>query len=73
MMEHSKEYRAIKAWGQLLGSLPYYVASTMDRAQKDGAPADAIFQDETGRWHTVRDINSKDTLQAICSILARMA
>jgi hypothetical protein len=47
--EWPEDYRALKAWGIMMGSLPYYIRSQQQKAWEDRAPIDAVyFRDEKG-------------------------
>jgi hypothetical protein len=52
-----KAYKAIRLWGENLGSYEYYIENQQRRAAEDGAPVDAIyFNDTLKRWMYVRDL-----------------
>lgn len=68
------EYKAIAAWGKMLGSFQYFIDAETERARKDGAPEDAIYRDSIDdHWHTVRDIHSDRTARRLASIMEEMA
>ena len=65
----SKEYKTIAAWGRMLGSNGSYVNQQINRAKEDNAPATAIYERD-GEWSTIADIESRDTLRALITILS---
>lgn len=63
MIECTHKY--VVAWGRLLGSMTYYIRAQVWRAEVDEAPADAIYRDKDGRWHTIDEIQDRDTRSAV--------
>jgi predicted homoserine dehydrogenase-like protein len=55
----------IRAWGKVMGSLPYYVRDMVATAKEDKAPGNAIYKDEEGVWMTVSDITQTSTRQQV--------
>lgn len=51
------DYVAISMWGYNLGSFRYYIEAEQAKANKAGAPVDAIFE-RNGEWTTVRDLHA---------------
>jgi hypothetical protein len=55
------DYVMIRAWGKIMGSLPYYIRDQVAIAHEDKAPGNAIYKNDDGVWMTVSDITSKLT------------
>lgn len=51
-----KKYPFVVIWGQQTGSLQYYIAEQLAKAERDDAPFNAIYE-RHGTWSTVDDIN----------------
>lgn len=64
---NNKPYDYIRAWGQILGSYPYYVSGEIEKARKDNAPYDAVYNghDAIGSWHTFESIKSDQTKERV--------
>lgn len=74
MNHHPSKYRAIKVWGQQLGSFHNYITKEQQLAADQGAPLDAIYYNfATDKWVTVRDITAVETLQRVAMGLAQDA
>jgi hypothetical protein len=59
---NEQAYRYIRAWGKWLHSHSWYIGEQVDRARREGAPADAIYRsDAEGRWVTVGEITDPQT------------
>jgi hypothetical protein len=43
-MANPKEYKHIAAWGQMMGSYPYYIKDQQEDAAQNNAPLDAIYR-----------------------------
>jgi hypothetical protein len=60
-------YPWIRAWGWMMGSFPYYIESQIERAQRTGAPANAIYEHHdagsggNGTWATTATITNEAT------------
>ena len=55
-MLQASDYRHISAWDRMLGSFPNYIRNEQEKALKDDAPLDAVYQDfETNEWVTIGD------------------
>lgn len=70
------QYRHIRAWGIMMGSLPYYIKQQQLAASKDGAPVNAIYQSRNfdgsdGPWRTMDDVTNLDAVKRIEEILER--
>lgn len=52
------DYVMIRAWGKVMGSMPYYIRDQIATAKEDKAPGNAIYKNEEGVWMTVSDIKS---------------
>lgn len=63
-LELSMEYKAIKAWGKMMGSHQYYIDSQIKEAIEDNAPTDAIFKAD-GEWRRATEIVSPETKQRL--------
>lgn len=69
-MPKPSEYIWIKKWGQMAGSLAYYIEDEQGRAADDDAPLNAIYRDlgpggKPGRWRTTDDITVATTRAAL--------
>lgn len=49
------DYLAIAVWGKRLGSFIYYIRGEQERALRDNAPIDALFERD-GQWTCVSDL-----------------
>lgn len=53
----NKEYPAIRAWGEHLGSMAYYIKDQQQSAMDDDAPPNAIYKDvQLNQWRVVEDV-----------------
>ena len=59
-LELNMEYKALKAWGKMMGSHQYYIDSQIKEAIEDKAPSDAIFKAD-GEWRRASEIVSSET------------
>lgn len=50
------DYIYIRAWGQHMGSFPYYIRDQLATAHEDKAPGNAIYKRDDGIWATIDDI-----------------
>ena len=66
-----KDYRFVRAWGAMMHSHKVYIDTQVERARREGAPADAIYRGED-RWHTVGEVNAAGTLSAMANTLENM-
>ena len=67
-MPRPEEYKAIKAWGQLLRSFAPFIRSQQELAAKENAPVDAIYRkmdQDGGQWVTVGEISDPATLHTM--------
>lgn len=64
-----KDYRHLRAWGQLMKSYPYYVQGQLGQARKDDAPEDVIYKDNDGHWVRFSEVTSPGTIAAMKTIL----
>jgi hypothetical protein len=55
----------LKAWDQYMGAAPYWIRAMQERAEKDGAPEDAIYKDSSGRWVGFGEVTSGSTRMLI--------
>jgi hypothetical protein len=49
------DYKYIRAWGKMMGSFKYYVDDQVERAIRDKAPEDAVYQRSDGRWVQLKE------------------
>lgn len=66
------DYVYIRAWGQTLGSFPYYIEGEVEKARKESAPETAIYRRSDGTWVTFEDIERQNTKQRILEIIGDM-
>jgi len=52
----NEKYAHIRTWGCLLGSYEYYIKGEQSRAEREGAPVDALYKSHEGHWVTARDL-----------------
>ena len=65
-----KDYLYLRAWCQMMGSLPYYVEAQLKQARTDKAPADAIyFSLDSNSWKRYDDVTNTLTRSAIDCIM----
>ncbi len=65
-MPDKKTYPYIRAWGENIGSMRYYIDMQIEYATRDNAPHNAIYQDlENKKWYTWDEIQSKETKSRI--------
>jgi hypothetical protein len=69
-MGRNLDYPYIRAWGEMLGSMSYYILEQVDMAREDNAPPTAIYKQSgynekgewtEGLWHTYEGITREDT------------
>jgi predicted DNA-binding transcriptional regulator YafY len=59
----------IYAWCRMQGSFQYWIEDQLAIAERDQAPADAIYKSTTdGKWHTTRDIKNEETMALVQKI-----
>lgn len=63
-----KDYKHIRAWGQMMGSYPYYIKNQQQEAFEDNAPIDAVYK-RGDTWHCFSEVTSIDTRNTIEKIL----
>jgi hypothetical protein len=49
------DYLAIAVWGKRMGSFIYYIRDQQERALREGAPIDALYERD-GQWSCVSDL-----------------
>jgi hypothetical protein len=59
-MTKKQDYPYIRAWGRMMGSMPYYIEDRVAEARKDRAPQDATYKKD-GTWLTVDGITNEET------------
>jgi len=62
------EYKYIRAWGKLLGSMDYYIKGQIEQARQDKAPPTAIYRRHNGSWQiweNIADPITKDNVKAL--------
>jgi hypothetical protein len=67
-----KDYVHILAWGKMMHSEGWYVRTVQDKAAKDGAPLDAVYEDH-GKWITVKELTSQTTRWCLQNALKDLA
>lgn len=67
------EYIMIRAWGQYMGSMSYYVNDQIAIAKEDKAPGNAIYKKDDGTWATIEDVKSpgRETVERAAAALMR--
>jgi hypothetical protein len=66
-MSKNNDYPCIRAWGQQMGSMSYYIDAQIEKARKDKAPEDAIYQRHEGSqpvpgvWARLSEVTSPET------------
>ena len=70
-MAEPKDYKHIKAWGQMMGSFPSYIKSQQYLAANTNAPLDAVFQKE-GVWTRFSEVENESSRAVVQHYLARM-
>lgn len=66
------DYAYIRAWGELLGSFPYYIEGEIEKARRDRAPQTAIYRRQDGSWATFEEIRSEGTRGDVTAIIEQM-
>lgn len=72
-MSKPSDYVWIKLWGHQLGSYDYYIENQQEKAARDNAPLDAIYEVtgaggvHTGKWNTASGITNTDTQRSLRS------
>lgn len=58
----SRKYLHIRAWGEYMGSMNYYIVDQQALAEKDGAPENALYKrgEEWITADTIENIFAKD-------------
>lgn len=59
----------IRAWGQFMGSMNYYVRDQIAIAKEDKAPHNVIYKQDDGTWATIADVKSpaRETVERIAA------
>lgn len=65
-------YIYIRAWGNLTGSMEYYIQDQIAHAKKDKAPANAIYKDALDEWQTFDSIVNLNTKERVAIEVARL-
>lgn len=66
------DYVYIRAWGQTLGSFPYYIEGEVEKARHSNAPETAIYRRDDGSWATFEGIVAEDTRNRIAALAAKL-
>lgn len=69
--ELHRQYVHIQAWGMIMQSFPYYILQQQKQALEDGAPIDAIYNDN-GAWVRVTEIlspHAKERVEELVSMI----
>lgn len=59
-MNNPKDYKHIRAWGQMMRSFEYYIQNQQEQAYDDQAPIDAIYK-RGEKWHTFSECENEST------------
>lgn len=57
--QYKVTYPYIRAWGEYMGSMSYYINDERRRAEQDNAPATALHRKTDGSWFTLEEIQSE--------------
>ena len=63
-MKTTKDYKAIRRWGNRMGSMNYYIEDEQAKALEDDAPITAIYR-RNGVWSLAEDIVEDDLREFI--------
>lgn len=66
------DYIYLRAWNRMLGSAPHFCTESLDRARKDKAPDDAIYERHDGAWATYDNITWDETRRLIDNFAAEI-
>lgn len=55
-MSKNDDYPWVRAYGQAMGSFPYYINDQVQLARRDRAPQNATRRNDDGTWATTDDI-----------------
>lgn len=69
--ELREAYPFIQAWGEYMGSFPYYIEDQLYLAHHDDAPADALSRNNDGTWDRWGDIPRDDVRNELLAMVAR--
>jgi hypothetical protein len=64
-MKHRLDYPYIRAWGWMMGSLPYYIDEQVKLARQDKAPQTATYRNDDGSWNTIEGCKRLDTRRLV--------
>lgn len=67
------DYLYIRAWEEMMCSLPYYLELQLQKTRADKAPETATHKRSDGTWATFEDIQREDTRREIRAIVERMS
>lgn len=67
------DYKYIRAWECIMGSLPYYLEMQLQKARADGAPKTAIYRCNDGTWATFEEITDEYTKKRVANIVATLS
>ena len=67
------DYIMIRAWGQFMGSMNYYIRDQISIAKEDKAPHNAIYKSDEGEWVTIESVKSpaRETVERIAAQIQR--
>ncbi|ASR77200.1 hypothetical protein KIV66_gp93 [Mycobacterium phage MyraDee] len=63
------DYRWLRAWDRMMGSLSYWTEAQLANARTDEAPANAIYRKAPGVWATTDDIESVETFRRLARLV----
>lgn len=66
------DYKYIRAWEKLMGSLPYYKEMQLEKARKENAPETAIYRNHEGTWIKFESITAESTKTYVAQLVAAM-
>jgi len=59
------KHKYVYAWGRYMDSMDYYIQDQLDEAEKDNAPANAIFKRKEGDWATMDSLDDPNLAAAL--------
>jgi len=72
MANRREDYRAIAAWGKIMGSYASYVLTEQNIAADQNAPIDAVFYClSRERWIRIGEIENTNTMRELAILLAQ--
>ena len=65
------DYKYIRAWGRLLGSLPSFVEVQVEKARAMKAPETAVYLRADGTWETFEGVQNETTKARVMAIIQK--